>query len=192
VEFQGWSIETGPIFEPVAEVWDRIDADLSKNDIATAAGRLRRHLEFSCRELADELAAPIPYRGDARYELGELVDAVISRQDKLISRAADAANSWNDEPGREAVRQLRLARKSALELYGDEQWFINTAVHYNDWATMSKEDFQPVVAAAKVLIEQFRCQKCDSWIYPSPKDRPESLRCSCPAVNFNLKRRTGS
>ena len=46
-----------PVLDEVSEVWDKIDADLAKNDVPTAAGRLRRHLEFVSAELADELGA---------------------------------------------------------------------------------------------------------------------------------------
>jgi recombinational DNA repair ATPase RecF len=189
VEFQGWSVETGPIFEPVSEVWDRIAADLVRNDVPAAAGRLRRHLEYISRELADETAALIPYRGDARYDPSELLGAVFGRYRDLLGMAAASADSWNNDEAKKSVDAIKQARKDAVAGYSDEQWAVNPAVHYNEWATFSKEDFEPVVAVMKTLVEQFQCSSCGSWIYPSPKNRPESLRCQCAATNLNLLRK---
>jgi wobble nucleotide-excising tRNase len=42
VAFHTWTVETGPVLDEVAEVWDKIDADLAKNEVPTAAARLRR------------------------------------------------------------------------------------------------------------------------------------------------------
>jgi recombinational DNA repair ATPase RecF len=189
VEFHGWSVETGPIFEPVSEVWERIEADLARNDIPAAAARLRRHLEYTSTELADLLAAQIPFRGDAGYDLGELFNAVVGRQRELLGLAASAANSWNKDDDKEKVEQLKEQRKAALAKYGDEQWVVNKAVHYNEWAEFSKADFTGVVEAVRALLEQFRCPACESWLYPSPPRDPEALRCRCGSINLNLKKK---
>jgi hypothetical protein len=191
VEFRGWSVQTGPVFEPVFEVWDRIDGDLDRNDVPAAAARLRRHLEYTSTELADLLAARIPFRGDAGYELGDLFAAVVGRHKELLAQAAAAANSWNDEDARAKVVAMKAERQAALAAYGDEQWVVNKAVHYNEWADLSKADFEPVVRAAKALLEQFQCpnSSCGSWLYPSPTRDPETLRCRCGSVSVNLKKK---
>ena len=68
-----------------------------------------------------------------------------------------------------------------------EQWAVNKAVHYNAWANFGRKDFEPVVSAFKELLECFRCENCDSWIYVTPRVSPESVRCACSGTNFNLK-----
>jgi hypothetical protein len=68
-----------------------------------------------------------------------------------------------------------------------EQWAVNKAVHYNAWANFGKKDFEPVVAAFKELLGCFRCEVCDSWIYVAPRMSPESVRCACSRINYNLK-----
>ena len=69
-----------------------------------------------------------------------------------------------------------------------EQWAVNKAVHYNEWANLGKKDFEPVVAAYKEFLERFRCATCESWLYVEPKrGSPTALRCDCTAFNFNLK-----
>jgi hypothetical protein len=189
VVFHGWSIQTGPVVEEVAEVWDQIEAALAKNDVPDAAGRLRRHLEYVASELADSLAARIPYHADASYDLGELLFAVIGRQGDLLKLAAKAANSWSDDDARAKVEALKTARAGALEQYGGESWAVNAAIHYNEWADFSKADFIPVVAAFRAVVSQSRCANptCDSWLYVTPpKGDPQALRCPCAAVNLNL------
>jgi hypothetical protein len=190
VAFHSWSIQTGPIFEQISDVWDQIEADLAKNDVPTAAGRLRRHLEYIAAELADQLGATPTYRGDFSYDLGDLLPAVIGRQGELLKLAAKAANDWKDEGAKAKVEGIKTARSEALAAYGGEGWVMNKAIHYNDWADFSKAEFKAVVAAFKALLLQFRCPKpeCDSWLYVTPrKGDPEMLRCRCMCVNLNLK-----
>jgi hypothetical protein len=52
VAFHHWTVETGPVLDEVAEIWDQSDADLAKNEVPTAAARLRGHLEYVAADLA--------------------------------------------------------------------------------------------------------------------------------------------
>jgi energy-coupling factor transporter ATP-binding protein EcfA2 len=189
VAFHTWTVETGPVLDEIAEVWVQIDADLAKNEVPTAAGRLRRHLEYVAAELADELGAKVKYRGDGGYDMGELLSAVIGRQGELLKLAAKAAKSWGDNEQWEKVGKLQKARDEILAASNGEQWVINKAIHYNDWADLSKNDFKPVVAAFKELLELFRCEKpkCGSWLSVTPRNDPVDLRCSCGTFRLNLK-----
>ena len=187
VEFQGWNVHTGPIVEAVADVWNRIESDLSKNDVPAAAAKLRQHLEYVMRELADLTSALIPFRGDADYELGELFSAVVGQEGKLLKKASASANSWNTQDVVKEVEAMVMARSDALKNYGGEQWVVNKAVHYNEWATLSKQDFEPVVSAVQALLDQYRCSGgCGAWLYPTPKINPSAFRCDCGQINLNL------
>jgi hypothetical protein len=189
VEFHTWTVETGPILDEVAEVWQQIDADLAKNDVPAAAGRLRRHLEYVAADLADDLGAKVKFRSDGGYDMGELLSAVIGRQGELLKMAAKAAKSWGDGEQIAKVAELQKARQEILIARGSEEWVINKAIHYNEWADLSRNDFKPVVVAFKDLLQQFRCSKpkCDSWLSLNPRHEPLDLRCSCGALNLNLK-----
>lgn len=189
VAFQTWTVETGPVLDEVAEVWDKIEADLVKNEVPTAAGRLRRHLEFVAADLADELGAKVSFHADGGYDMGELLSAVIGRQGELLKSALKAAKSWDDAEAIAKVEALQQARKQILSEKEGEQWVINKAIHYNEWAALSKNDFKPVVKAFRELLEQFRCTKpkCDSWLSLTPKNDPVDLRCACGAFRLNLR-----
>jgi hypothetical protein len=188
--FHGWSVDTGPLVEADADVWQDISVALARGKVETAAASLRRHLEYVSRELADELGAHTIFRADGKHELGELLPAVITRAKDLYGKAADAAQSW----GNDTAKTATLARKTALAEASNasdvERWAINPAVHFNAWANFGKTDFMPVVGAFKALLECFRCGECGSWLYVSPRSvHPETLRCQCSAINLNLKRK---
>lgn len=185
--FHSWTVDTGPLVESSVEIWEEIDTALAKGKVGTAAAALRHHLEYVSRLLAGQLAATPPFRSDGNYELGELLPSVLSRMKTLLGKAADAAQSWKDDGTKEAAanRKEQLATSNAA--MSVEQWAVNKAVHYNEWANFGKKDFQPVVGAFKELLERFQCDKCESWLYISPRTNPESLRCTCNHINMNLK-----
>jgi hypothetical protein len=189
VAFQTWAVETGPIVDEIVEVWDKIDEDLVRNDVSSAAAKLRRHLEFVSVELADAIGAEVKFKADGGYDMGELLSSVISRQGQLLSDAAKAAKYWDDEGEIEKVKSLRDARTAILKAKGGEEWVLNKAIHWNEWAQLSRNDFRPVVEAFKQLLQQFRCTKakCDSWLTLTPRHNPVELRCLCGALRLNLK-----
>jgi recombinational DNA repair ATPase RecF len=186
LRFYGWSIETGPIVESEKDVWDKITFEIEQNNIEDAAGILRRYLEGAARQLADQLVAAVPFRGDANYELGDLLPNVLTALKALYGKAASAAQSWGNQTQRDAVAARQGALSAAAGAQNAESWAVNKAVHYNAWANFSSNDFKPVVKAYRELLCSFRCDGCDSWLHVSPRGRPESLRCLCGAVNFNL------
>ena len=189
VAFHTWTVETGPVLDEVADVWDQIEQDLAKNEVPAAAGRLRRHLEYVASDLADELGAKVRFRADSGYDMGELLSAVISRQGDLLKQAARAAKSWDDQEEAKKVEELQKERTAILSAKGGEEWVINKAIHYNEWADLSRNDFKPVVTVFKQLLQQFRCTKpkCDSWLSVTPRNEPVDLRCLCGSLRLNLK-----
>ncbi len=188
VTLQNWSVETGPIVEQATGVWDKIESDVIRGDTPAAASRLRRHMEYVSGELADQLGARTPFRGDFSYDMGDLLPAVIGRHGDLLKLAAKVANKWNNEEAKAKVEDLKNSRKEALAAYYDEQWVVNRAIHFNEWAQFSRAEFRDVVAAFRRLLDELRCPSCDSWVYVTPrKGNPESLRCPCASVMVNLK-----
>ena len=187
LSFHGWTVDTGPLVESNREIWDEIEAMLSKGKVEVAAAALRRHLEYVSRHLADQIAASLPFRADGNYELGDLLPSVLKRLRDLYGKAADAAQSWGNDEARYAAGEQKSLLSTCNGATSVEQWAVNKAVHHNEWANFGKKDFQPVVVAFKELLECFRCKSCDSWLHVSPRGNPETLRCSCNKVNFNLK-----
>lgn len=186
--FQGWTIDGGPVVESDEEIWTEIASALTKGKVSSAAASLRHHLEFVSRHLADQLGASPQFRADGNYELGELMPSVLGRMKDVYSKAAEAAQSWGNTADKEVALNRKKALSSSNAATGVEQWAVNKAVHYNEWANFNKKDFEPVVAAFQELLGCFTCEKCHSWLYViPPRGTSESLRCPCSAVNLNLK-----
>lgn len=188
VVFQSWSVETGPVLEESTEIWEAIEADLAKGGVSEAAAKLRSHLEYCASELADGLGAKVTHRADGNYQLGDLLPAVVSRQGELLKKAAKSAQDWGNDEAAAAVEARRTSLRERQVASSMEQWAVNPAVHYNAWANFEKDDFEPVVEAFRVLLEEFRCGKCGSWVETmSSGIEPEALSCRCGAISLNLR-----
>lgn len=185
--FHSWTIDTGPLVESNQETWAEIAASLAKGKVETAAAALRHHLEYVSRLLADKLGAAPQFRADGNYEVGDLLPSVLKRMKDLYSKAADSAQSWGNSAAKEVATSRKTALSDSSGAANVEQWAVNKAVHYNEWANFGKKDFEPVVSAFKDLLSCFRCATCDSWLYVVPRTNSESLRCDCGAINLNLK-----
>jgi len=190
VQFRSWNVDHGPVRWDDRDVWIEIDDNLKQNDVRAAAALLRHYLEYVSAELCHRLRAPVEFRGDARYQLGELLPAAIARLRKLYNSAKDVASSWNQ---REIV-DLVAARASEFARLADasnaEQWQVNVAVHYNSWDNLGKEDFAPVVEAFRDLLSRFTCPDCNEYLRVTPdRETPESVRCECGKTNVNLRKR---
>jgi recombinational DNA repair ATPase RecF len=185
--FQGWTVDSGPLVESNLGIWEKIDGFLKKGEVQAAAAALRHHLEYASRQLAHELSASTPFRADGNYELGDLMPNVLGRLKDLYGKAADAAQSWGNQEARQAIAERKKSLAESSGAAQVEQWAVNKAVHYNEWANFGKKDFEPVTAAFKELFEHFRCASCDGWLHASPRSMPETLRCSCKSLSFNLK-----
>lgn len=187
--FHGWTIDTGPLVESNQEIWLEIAAALEKGKVDVAAAALRHHLEYVSRHLADQLGATPQFRADGNYQLGDLLPAALARMKKLYGKAETAAHSWGKDDKRKEAAEKKASLSAAADASNMEQWAVNSAVHYNEWANFGRKDFEPVVDAFKALLACFRCGACESWVYVTPRTNPESLRCACSAINLNLKPR---
>lgn len=188
-QFRGWSVDDGPVYEPDCDIWSRIDADLASNDVPGAAHKLRRHLEFAMGELAASLRARVCYKADHSYDLGELQSAVSQRHGDLLGKALKSARAWENDEARQQVESLQAQRTKALSEQTNENWAINKLVHYNDWASMTANDFRPVIDASREFLALFTCanEDCTGWIYAEGQGASAgTLRCKCGTYNLNL------
>ena len=188
--FGGWTVDSGPRVWDDHDIWTEIQSELDKEDVPKAAWLLRRFLEYTAGILADNMRASVEFRGDGRYDLGDLMPPTLKEWRKRLEQGEKSATNWNQT---ETVKKLKQKRSKAKVLVGTssvEQWAINPSVHFNEWANLDSHEFAQVVAAFSELLENLRCQQeaCKSYLYLSPnRGDPEALRCNCGSVNINLK-----
>ncbi|WP_206056472.1 hypothetical protein, partial [Nocardioides sp.] len=143
-------------------------------------------------EITASLQGQVTFRPDNNYELNAFFSAVKGRHGDLLKKAAASANSWNNEAAKEQVEALKEQRSAAMLAQDGENWAINALVHNNDWATMSRADFGPVVDACRQFLGLFHCTNadCGAWIeVEGMPGNEQSLRCPCGTYNLNLRRK---
>jgi energy-coupling factor transporter ATP-binding protein EcfA2 len=190
VQFRCWDVDRGPSQWDDRDVWTEISEDLDTNEVRAAAGLLRHYLEHVSAELCHRLRAPVEYRGDAKYQLGELLPEAIGQMRRLYKKGKDAASSW----GQKEILQLLTDREcefaKCAEASCAEQWQVNVAIHYNSWGNLGSNDFKPVVKSYMDLLQAFGCPGCGEYLRVSPdRETVEVLRCECGATNINLKKK---
>jgi hypothetical protein len=187
VHFRTWTVDVGPKEWDDDDVWAEIDGHLAKSDVRAAAALLRNYLEHFGRGACRELRASVEYRGDAQYTLGELLPNAMARFRKLLKSAKHAAASWNQISNESSITAKETAFAAAAAATKADEWQINAIVHYNEWADLKVQDFQPVVAAFRALLQEFHCNQCSALLFATPSGGSvQALRCGCGIHNYNL------
>ncbi len=189
IEFKWWSIETGPTTGKEEDFWKSIQEDLVKNKVSVAAWKLRRSGECFFNEACDLLRASVVFKSDGNWELGDYLPAAISRYKLLLRKAKNAANSWNDRVKIKEISEFEKKLTGAVNKSKLEQWAINPNVHYSAWAEFQTDDFKPVVEAFQDLFNVFVCENCKHIpsLLLSKNREPESVKCYCGKINWNLR-----
>jgi hypothetical protein len=159
---------------------------LGRGKVEAASHALRHHLEYVSRHLPISWVQHRLFVPTATMTRRTAAERPRSHETPIWTGPPDAAQSWANTSAKETAAQRKEALANSNAATNVDQWAVNKAVHYNEWANFGKKDFEPVVAAFKELLECFHCDKCQSWLYVTPRQRPESLRCVCNAVNLNL------
>lgn len=185
--FRTWSVDVGPAEWNGRDVWDEINEYLKSNRVREAAALLRHYLEYFAKEACNSLRAPVEFRGDAQYTLGDLLPNAFSRLSKLLRDSKSVAQSWKDNEATSRAEIIENELGEINKIIQIDQWQVNSAVHYNEWATLNSNDFRPLADAYKNLVYRFSCSKCNGAIFATPTSgKLAALRCPCGSLNLNL------
>lgn len=187
INFRKWHVDHGPTKWDDRDVWDEINSDLGRSDVRSAASLLRYYLEFILSEICHNLSAPVQFRVDSQYQLGDLLPSALGRLAKILKEAKNSANSWKKTEELKAIEDFEIDFQKKIKDSKIDEWQINPAVHYNEWANFCLEDFKPVVKTFNDLINVFFCIECKSLLYLVPeRGEKQELRCKCKFISFNL------
>ena len=113
---------------------------------------------------------------------------VINRWRKKLVDATKAAKSWGKDDDVTALSAWLVRLDDARQRTQAEQWAINPAIHYNQWANFQAHEFREVVRAFADLLETMQCAVCESFIELQPRTtQAELIRCNCGEITLNLK-----
>lgn len=190
IHFVYWNIETGPIFELEKDLWDRINEDLKKNDIPSAAHKLRYNAECYFEHVCDFLNARVPYKGNHQWELGDFAPAAVSIYKDYLRKSKSTFQKMKQPDKVEELNGLEQKANDIINKSQVEQWIVNENVHYNRWENFTKEDFMPVVEAFKDLFGLFTCSFCGSIIavsYTKAVTPKTTVSCGCGKIFLNIE-----
>ena len=190
IHFLNWNIDTGPIFELDKDLWDRIKEDLDKNDVPSAAHKLRRDAECFFESACDLLGAKLRYKGHHQWELGDFAPAAISAYKGHLKKAKSNFQKMKQENRFKELSELEKKSNEIIARSQIEQWIINENVHYNRWEEFTKKDFEPVVGAFKALFDLFTCSSCGATIAMSESKgaTPKTMvSCNCGKIFWNIE-----
>ncbi len=189
IEFFDWSIEAGPHVQQDPDQWEQIEAALAERDVAGAAAKLRRGSEEYFSSVCEALEALVPYRADARWDLGAVMPAAVARFRKLLKEARQAAERWNNAADAIALGEREGVVGQIYDRTQAEQWAVNPAVHYNRWLDLTPNDLRPVIEAMRDLFDALRCPQCRG-LYRVLKQggRDASITCLCGGFSATLLR----
>jgi hypothetical protein len=192
IHFRTWNVEQGPTEWDDRDIWQEIEKEVERDDVRAAAGLLRHYLEFVSAEICHYLRAPVEFRGDAQFQLGDLLPAAIGKLGALLREGKAVAQSWGKTGEMTAIEALEAEFKMRVAATNVDKWQVNSAVHYNAWADLNKDDFKPVVKAYRDLMDSFACSnpKCLGLLYVQPeRGTREGVRCACGDTNINLRKK---
>ena len=188
IEFSNWTIENGPSVNISGDIWDEIDDDLERNDIPSAAAKLRRGSEEYFSQVCSALHAPVRFNLSGQYELGDLLSGAMAEYRSELKHAKEAANSWGKTDELERLKEIDEFSRNVFTRLNMERWAVNPALHYNQWADFTPQDFKPVIDIFRDLFSIFQCNKCGTLLHLVINGpRPEAVKCNCGEVNWNLK-----
>ena len=143
--------------------------------------------------VCDSLKAPVTYKLDGRWELGDFLQAAQGHYGKLLKKAKSAAQSWGDREFVSTLGEIDSTFGQICTRLNTEQWAVNANVHYNNWANFTLEDFRPVVEAFQDLYGHLTCRQCEGYFYVMTRGSAlENVRCSCGQVSWNLQKKKGT
>jgi len=187
VEFFNWNIDSGPYVICGKDIWDRIDNDLKKGDIPSAAARLRRGLEEFLGMVCDALQVPVEFKLTGQWDLGDLLLPAMNTYKELLKKAKRSAKSWENSEDEIKFTEMDGIRSGIYKRTHAEHWAVNANVHYNNWANFTERDFRPVAEAFQDLCALFLCSKCGAMLHLASEGfNPVSVRCNCGKENWNL------
>lgn len=187
VRFRKWSVDAGPSVWIDNDIWAEIEAAVANDNMREAAAQLRNYLEYVAGEACQAFRAKVIFNADGHYDLGDLLPPAVNRLRELYADAIKAVETWGDTLKTDAVKARKQALEAAYQTASVEQWVINPAVHFNEWANFDRKDLAEVVAAFKALVSQFHCGVCQGLLEVAPpRGEKKHLQCACGTASLSF------
>lgn len=190
VKFYDWNVESGPKYGAVENDWDLVKSELVRDEVPSASARMRRMLEEYFLNLCVDLRASVPCKIEKDWTLGETLPAAVGAFKNCLRVAKNSAQRAGNNVLHEEIGVKESEFQQIYERTCAEQWVVNRTTHYTHWATLVKEDFEPIVEAFEDLVSSLTCQSCKQACHllcnTSNPSNPEMMQCECGKMCYRL------
>ena len=97
------------------DLWESIKIDLDRDDVSSAAFKLRRGSEDYFESVCDALGARLTYNSGTQWQLDDWLPAAMEEYKKLLARGRRVASSWGNQT---AVDELTEMESVRTQVYG--------------------------------------------------------------------------
>ena len=158
-----WSLGEGAVVQPYRPRWEQILDKLAAADKTGAANDGRQFLEWMLMRICVSTLAPVPLKGDARYEVHDLIEPAQQRLAKLLPPKKDEITG--------IFREIRAASAPG-----------NLLSHSNaDALSVAVAEIRRFCESIKALHDWYSCPGCSRT--PSYVQSVKLIGCSnsrCP------------
>ena len=184
LEIASWDIQSGPCFLKYRDDWDKIEKDLIANDVGAASARLRQWAEAFFRQVCHNFQVPVTFKIDGRWTLDDLISPTCGVFKSELKKAKNFASISGNNSLFATIQKVDNRRSQIFTQLGIEGWAVNAAVHHNEWANLSSDEFKDVVDVFRDFYDLLHCEKCNRLLRVS--DGKELIMCDCPNVRWPL------
>ena len=154
LKFLNWSPAGGPSYR-LSDPWTQCENYIKQGEIEFAGKVLRETLEEEFQGFCENLKGMVPFKNDANWGLGDLMNGALQSFNKYIKKAKNIAESNNNEIDLKKIEEIENTFKTAQTEAEIDQWIINPMNHYNEKAKFSKEEGKNIIQKMKKFCEAF-------------------------------------
>lgn len=185
VQFYGWTVDGGPIHRELMDFREAAQKEIDEEKMGHAAWTLRNGLESFYREACDSIGGAVTYQAAGAYDLGSLMDPTLLRYDKLLGKGISMARAAGDEAKAEYLQNRKGLLDEARKARAEDGWILNPLVHFNEWASFSKDDLQNLLNAHVALCRCLSCDYCGGLLQARREGAKEIVvQCDCGKTSW--------
>jgi len=160
LEIISWSKKTGPMIRPYTSRWEKIEEKIGLSEKEGVGNASRQYAEWLLSQMGETIMARLPLRQSGLYTMNELMNAVISRIQRLVV----------DDPKKESIL-------SELNYIQNTSFMANWLSHNNPVVSiLSMNDVSEFAHSINRLNQSFSCPACGSLL----KYYQDRKRICCP------------
>ena len=187
LRFSNWSPDVGPSYR-IDDSWTQCENYAENGEVPTAAKILREALEEEFQTFCANLKGKVPFKSDASWTLGELLDGALSAFKSILKKAKDVASSSGKQENLKKIEEIENTLNIVKEEADIDKWILNPMNHYNEWSKFSKEELKNLIQSMRKFCKAFSFEEDLFIISFDNQLQPIALTTQSTKIFFSLKK----